>query len=105
QHLFTVPIGVGFTFEKEKCGWNYKALLDLSYLGKLGSGRGTMRVGAFGVDASDLVDYDILGKSSYGAKIALTAENKNMSYAISYRYQGNSDMDSHTFGVQFGLKF
>ena len=70
-----------------------------------GSGRGTMRVGAFGVDASDLVDYDILGKSSYGAKIALTAENKNMSYAISYRYQGNSDMDSHTFGVQFGLKF
>ena len=78
---------------------------DLSYVGHIGATGGSMRVSAPGLDASDIVGYDVLGKGTYEATLGLEAESKTMGWSIGYRYQGNSEQDSHTFGAHIAWKF
>ena len=51
------------------------------------------------------VDYDVLGKGTYEATLGLEAESKTLGWSIGYRYQGNSEQDSHTFGAHIAWKF
>lgn len=105
RNFFLLPVGVGAEYDATQGNWHYRMRADLSYVGHIGATGGSMRVSAPGLDASDIVGYDVLGKGTYEATLGLEAESKTMGWSIGYRYQGNSEQDSHTFGAHIAWKF
>ena len=105
RNFFLLPVGVGAEYDTTQGNWHYRMRADLSYVGHIGATGGSMRVSAPGLDASDIVGYDVLGKGTYEATLGLEAESKTMGWSIGYRYQGNSEQDSHTFGAHIAWKF
>lgn len=105
RNFFLLPVGVGAEYDATQGNWHYRMRADLSYVGHIGAAGGSMRVSAPGLDASDIVGYDVLGKGTYEATLGLEAESETMGWSIGYRYQGNSEQDSHTFGAHIAWKF
>ncbi|WP_037356085.1 autotransporter outer membrane beta-barrel domain-containing protein [Selenomonas sp. FC4001] len=105
NHVFTVPVGIGYMSQFNSGGWKYNFAADLSYIGVLGGQSANMDVTIPGLNAKDSVCYDVIDRSAVKATLGLAAENDRMKWGVNYSFKGSSNEKSHRVSAGISWKF
>ncbi len=105
NHVFTVPVGIGYMHTQHSHGWKYNLFADLSYIGVLGGQSASMDVTIPGLNARDSVSYDVVDQSALKATLGLEAENERIKWGVNYSFKGSSNEKTHRVSAGISWKF
>lgn len=105
NHVFTVPVGIGYMRQFKSHGWKYNFAADLSYIGVLGGQSASMDVTIPGLNAKDAVCYDVVDQSTVKATLGLEAENDRIKWGVNYSFKGSSNEKAHRVSAGISWKF
>lgn len=105
NHVFTVPVGIGYIYKYNTHGWKYNLFADLSYIGVLGGQSANMDVTIPGLGAVDSVSYDVIDQSAVKATLGFAGENERIKWGVNYSFKGSSNEKTHRVSAGISWKF
>lgn len=103
QDLFLVPVGVDYSADFHKGAWTYRPMVGVGYIWNA-AGRSVDQTVSY-AGAADSFSFDTVDKSSFIARVGLSAEKDNLSFGVGYQYEDSDSASADKWMVNAAYRF
>ncbi len=103
QNIWTLPVGVAYSYEKQVSSWKLRAIADLGYVWAMGDTEAdqSVRLGS-GVDH---FSYDTMDEGSFVGRLRLEAEKGKTTIGAGYEYRKGDSVSADRWSIYVNRAF